>query len=174
MKDKKKSGQMKIQQTAFMLLGVTLFFALVGMALVGLKLSNLKGQANDLKEQNAQLLVSRLANSPEFSCGNSFYTSVSNCIDADKVMALKNQEAKYDGFWGTSNIEIRKIYPKINGEINCTKINYPNCNIIALHAGRVGTYEENFVTLCRKEIKNGVSYDKCEMAKLMVSFENVN
>ncbi|HLC77547.1 MAG TPA: hypothetical protein VJH92_00290 [Candidatus Nanoarchaeia archaeon] len=169
-----KKSQMKIQQTAFMLLGVTLFFALVGMAFVGLKLSGMKGEANDLKKQNAQLLVSKLANSPEFSCGDSFYTSKSNCIDADKVMALKAQEVKYSGFWGTSNIEIRRIYPKTNGEVNCTKTNYPNCNIIALHAGRVGTYEENFVILCRKEAKNGVSYDKCEMAKLMVSFENVN
>ena len=170
---KSKRSQMKIQQTAFMLLAVTLFFVLVGLAVLSFKFSGLKDTATDLKKENAQLLVAKLANSPEFSCGNGFGTGKIDCVDADKMMMLKQQEAKYDKFWGISNIEIRKIYPKISRDINCTIANYPNCNIIELHSGSKGTYEENFIILCRKENSNRGFYDKCEMAKLLVSYEKV-
>ncbi|MBI3622829.1 hypothetical protein HY212_01975 [Candidatus Pacearchaeota archaeon] len=168
---KSKRSQMKIQQTTFMLLAVTLFFALVGLAFVSFKFSGLKNEATDLKEKNAQLLVAKLASSPEFSCGNSFGNDKIDCIDANKVMALKQEENKYSSFWGVSNIEIIKIYPKINGNVECTSANFPNCNIIKIHPGGVsGTYEYNFVTLCRKETSHGNFYDKCELAKLLVSY----
>src|SRR3989344_1876541 len=118
----KNKAQMKIQQTAFMLLAVTLFFVLVGLAVVGFRLSGLKESATDLEQKNALLLVSKLANSPEFSCGESFGTRKTDCVDADKVMILKENEEKYQGFWGASNIEIKKIYPKINVEIKCSSM----------------------------------------------------
>jgi len=170
---KDRAGQMKIQQTTFMLLAVTLFFAMVGLAFVGFKISGLKNEATDVKQLNAQLLVTKLANSPEFSCGNSYGTSKINCVDAEKVMALKQNQEDYKGFWGVSNIEIRKIYPKMNGNVECTSVNYPNCNIIRIYPGNVvGTYESNFVSLCRKDSSNGNFYNKCEMAKLLVSYQN--
>ena len=88
-KIKMKQGQLKIQQMAFMLLAVTLFFVLVGMFVLALRFSGLKESATELEEKNAMLLVTRIANSPEFSCGNAFGKSRTNCIDADKVMMLK-------------------------------------------------------------------------------------
>ena len=61
-----------------------------------------------------------------------------------------------------------------NAEVPCTFQNYPNCNIINLISDDViGTYYSTFVALCRKEAKEGYYYDKCELAKLMVSFEVV-
>ena len=63
---KTKRSQMKIQQTAFMLIAMTLLFVLAGVFFLGFKLSGLKKQALSLEENNALLLVSKLANSPEF------------------------------------------------------------------------------------------------------------
>ena len=108
-KMKKKRAQLKIQQMAFMLMAITLFFILVGMFVLVIRFSNLKNVAEALEEKNAMLLVSRLANSPEFSCGNAF-GSKSSCVDADKVMVLKEESADYGSFWGVEKIEIRKIY----------------------------------------------------------------
>lgn len=164
-------AQMKIQQMIFMLLAVTLFFAIAGMFILVINFSNLRGLAENLDEKNAMLLVSKLANSPEFSCGEAFGSKRSGCVDADKLMALKNNIEKYKDFWGVSNIEIRKIYPKSDEEKNCVGRTYPNCNIIRLVNEDVSGFSvSNFVSLCRKEYSEKGEYDKCELAKLIVSY----
>ena len=162
-------GQLKIQQMAFMLIAVTLFFVLVGMFVLSIQLSGLKSSAAVLEEKNAMLLVTKLANSPEFSCGEAFKNKRTNCIDSDKVLILKENINKYDNFWGVENIEIRKIYP-ISEDKECTLDTYPDCNIIKIREGKITSEVSNFVSLCRKESIEGEVYDKCELAKLIVSY----
>ncbi len=161
-------AQMKIQQMAFMLIAVTLFFVLVGMFFVMVVFSNIKESASLLEEKNALLLVTKLTNSPEFSCENAFGGTKINCVDSDKVMALKNNIDKYSGFWGVSGIEIRKIYPEGSG-IGCTSENYPSCNEIKI-IQTSGTGVSNFIALCRKENINNLIQDKCELARIIVYY----
>ena len=172
MKEKtNKCGQFKIQQMAFMLIAVIFFFALIGIFVVAYNLSSIKEKANLLEEQNAMLLVSKLSNSPEFSCGQAFGESRTNCIDFDKIIALKEDISKYKKFWGVSNIEIRKIINSDN-EISCNLANYPNCNSLKLlESSSIGYDYSNFVSLCWKE-NDEISdvYDKCEIAKLIVRY----
>lgn len=172
-KIKNKRGQMKIQQMAFMLIAVMVFFALVGLLVVTIGFSGLKEKATALQEKNAMLLASKLANSPEFSCGQSF-GSKENCIDLDKVFVLKDKINNYKNFWGVSGIEIMRIYPKDSKLIECISSNYPNCNKITLISG-VGTSAENFVSLCRKEFdsETNLVYDKCELGKILVRYEKI-
>ena len=166
-------GQMKIQQTAFMLLAITVFFVLVGLFVLIFRVSSIKDTVEILEKDNAKLLVSKLANSPEFACGTAYGTLKSDCVDADKVMALKANINAYKNFWGVSNIEIRKIYPMGEGVI-CTTANYPNCDIIEVKTGEVyGVGVSNFISLCRKESIESYSYNKCELAELIVSYETV-
>lgn len=168
-----KFGQMKIQQMSFMLLGVFLFFALVGMIILTVSFSGLKQSATDLKEQNAILLVTKLANSPEFSCGNVFGNQKTDCIDEDKVMMLKENIGKYLDFWGVTNIEIRRIYPE-NKNITCTTSNYPDCDTIRLISKSNSGYDKsNFVALCRKEVYKNEVVNICEMAQIIVRYEEV-
>ncbi len=161
-------GQLKIQQMAFMLMAVTLFFVLVGMFVLVVKFSGMQESATALEEKNAILLATRLANSPEFSCGFSFDETKLVCIDVDKVMMLKENMVKYVNFWGVSNIEIRKIYPK--GDVMCNLQNYPNCNVIRIRDKEIsGTGQaKNFVSLCRKESFNGEIYNKCELGVIII------
>lgn len=163
-------GQMKIQQMIFMILAVFLLFVLVGIFFLSISLSNLKETATELEEKNALLLVSKLANSPELSCGEVFGTSRTNCIDFDKVMAI-NLES-YSDFWGLAKVEIRKIYPD-QGNVLCNNDNYPNCGVVKLVDREVdtSTYSSSFVSLCRKDTTEKIMYDKCELALLMVSSE---
>jgi len=167
----KDKGQVKIQQMAFMLIALTIFFVLVGLFVLGFNLSKIKGTANELENKNALFLASKLANSPEFSCGNSFGNNKLSCIDLDKVMALKENIEDYDRFWDVANIEIQKIYP-VEEEIICTKGNYPNCNFIKLREKELsGVDLYNFVSLCHKEKQGENFYDKCEIGRLMVFYE---
>ena len=168
---KSKKAQMKIQQMAFMLIAITLFFVLVGIFFIVIKVSELKGEASALEEENALLLVTKLANSPEFSCGESFGVGRVNCVDADKMMILRENADKYLNFWQVSNIEIRKIYP-LEKEVECTIGNYPDCNVIKLMEKEITMEHSNFVSLCRKDSFDGSVYDRCEIAKLMISYEN--
>lgn len=169
-----KKAQIKIQQMVFMLVAVTLFFALVAMFIIMIKFSGLNEDATRLEEKNAMLLATKLANSPEFSCGQVFGGDKTNCIDEDKIMVLKNNMIDYVGFWGKdiSNIEIRIIYP-VEETILCTAGNYPNCNVIRLFSDEVAGYgQPNFVSLCRKENIEGEIVDKCEIAKLTINYES--
>ncbi len=164
-----RKAQLKIQQMAFMLMAVTLFFVLIGMFVLTIYVSELKNSAAVLNEKNALLLVTKLANSPEFSCGEAFGSLRTNCIDADKVMILRERISEYEGFWDVENIEIRKIYPESENKI-CTLENYPDCDIIKIREGSITAEYSNFVSLCRKEAFEGESENKCELARLMISY----
>lgn len=182
----KKRGQLKIQQMAFMLLALTLFFGLIAMFFVSMKISNLKGKRTELEKENAMLLSSRIANSPEFACGSSFGSSKLSCVDADKFLVLKSDPElikKYkrvsgesdDTFWGSdANIVIRRIYPidKYNN-VECNLVNYPHCGILNLFSEEINSEYSTDILLCRKETSpiTGELYDKCEIAKLMVTFK---
>lgn len=169
MKKQTKKAQMKIQQMAFMLIAVVVFFSLIGIVILSFQFSDLKESAALLEERNALLLVTKLSNSPEFSCGEAFGTTRVNCVDLDKVMVLKQNIEKYKNFWDVENIEIRKIYPvEGGGEILCNSENYPNCNIIKLISdSEEGVGIANFVSLCRKEDGR----DKCELGKIIVIYK---
>lgn len=165
-----KKAQLKIQQMTFMLIAVTLFFVLVGMFLLSIALSNIKESSAELCEKNALLLVEKIANSPEFSCESAFGGTRINCVDADKVMALKDNLKYYTNFWGVSGIEIMKIYPK-RLDIECKRENYEDCSRIeVLNKNEEGIYYSNFVSLCQKAVVEGDIYDKCELAKIMIKY----
>ncbi len=157
---KNRRAQIKIQQTAFMLIAVVLLFAIVGLVFLSIRFYNVKKIATSLEEENAMLLVSKLANSPEFSCGNAFGSNRISCIDENKLMALEEHAEKYSEFWGVAKIEIRRISP----EKETIQILNKNVNMLPAVS--------NFVALCRKEAKDGLTYDKCDMAKLMISTED--
>ncbi|HLC86891.1 MAG TPA: hypothetical protein VJH65_01280 [Candidatus Nanoarchaeia archaeon] len=166
---KNRSAQLKIQQMAFVLVAVVLFFVVVGIFILKVSVANLREQKDVLEEDNARLLVAKLANSPEFSCGEGFGTARANCIDLDKVMMLKENIEKYTGFWGVGNIEIIRIYPvREEGNIECNLGNYPNCNWIKLKEGaETGFGGETYVSLCRKEKYTDKIDNKCEIGKLI-------
>lgn len=163
-------GQIKIQQTALMLMAITLFFILVGMFVLVFRFSDIRKMAVENEEKRAMLLVSKLASSPEFSCEDAFGAK-SNCIDADKVMVLLESIEIYRDFWEVAEIQIRKIYPETNEE--CTKDNYPDCGIINVLSKDIKKLASSsaFVILCRKEAGEYV-YDKCELGKLIVKGED--
>ena len=84
---------------------------------------------------------------------------------------LKKNIDRYDNFWGReTNIEIRKIYPE--GNVVCTQAKYPDCNLINLQSRPINVEHSNFVSLCRKDLVDGEVYDKCELAKIMVSYKD--
>lgn len=167
-----KKAQLKIQQMMFMVIGISILFALVGIFFLSISLSNISKISKESQQNNALLLISKLAKSPEFSCGNVFGSVSSNCVDFDKLISLLQRKEEYKDFWGVAKIEIKKIYP-LNSTI-CTQENYPNCGrlMIVNKSVKALAPSSTFIALCRKEVINSSIYDKCELAKLIVSGEN--
>ena len=161
---KKRKAQLKIQQMAFMLMALVLFFILASLFYLSLLYSNLKKEATRFEENNAVTLASMLAGSAEFTCGD-------YCVDTDRLIVLKDRSA-YKSFWPVVSIKVRKIYPTQSEEIECEKGNYPDCNLFTIYeSGKQGGSASSFVALCRKQVQEGYAKSVCELGQIIVGYE---
>ncbi len=169
-----KKAQLKIQQTAFLMIAITILFLLVGMFFFVTQFSKLKEEATLIREEKAIQMVSKLANSPEFSCGSSYGNERINCIDWSKIMYLKNNSESYKDFYDVSGVAINILFPRDSEEaIECNKSNYPECNKITIFDSEQGRPAINFVSLCRKAPSNSKNKDICVLARMTVYYEEV-
>jgi hypothetical protein len=162
----KKKGQLKIQQMAFMLIAVTIFFSLILLFYISMKTADLREDVLDSRREKAVGLVTKIAATPEFT-----FEGVSRAVDADKLMVLRNSK-KYENFWGVKGIVVRKLYP-VSEDVECTTGNYPNCNVIKLFTNKNVADVASYVSLCRKDEISGSSYNRCELALLMIEIDEV-
>ena len=166
---KNKKAQVQIQKTAFMLIALRVLFVLVFLFYISFKSASLNKDAETLRERSAVEVASRLASTPEFSCGRAYGSDKTYCVDLDKAFILSRNSEIYERFWEIENIEIRKLYP--NETEICTDSNYPNCGYIKIFDKPAeGVDRSSFVTLCHKEFVDGDVYDKCELGKLIVRY----
>ncbi len=174
-------AQLKIQEMAFFLVAIVLFFILVGLFAFSIIFSNLSKGATSAAEQRTLSSITNLADAPEFNCGEP------NCVDGDKIVGLM-QNVKYQKFWPFSSLRVLKSsgFPGNKNEsdwIKCTSTNYPNCDVFEIYDksrllekdGDKKRLNErtisNYVALCRVELENSENYKKCEIAKLIAGTE---
>jgi hypothetical protein len=171
---KSSKGQIKIQEMAFMLVGVIFFFGLVAIFMLSLLQTSLYGDINRLAREKNLVAVSALAEGPEFSCSK----SRANCVDEDKVVALTNN-SNYDNFWKFSSLSILRIsgFNKTPGErVICSRENYPNCDIHIIYTKEDKNIKKedvvgSYVALCRKELIDSYTYERCELSQFLVGTE---
>ncbi|MBI2628589.1 hypothetical protein HYW74_00715 [Candidatus Pacearchaeota archaeon] len=163
---KNNKAQLKIQQMAFMLVAVFLFFSLVLLLFFRFSLNDVGKTARELEIQKAEAMVVKLASSPEL-----IFENRPNSIDADKLMVLKS-ERKYKELWNVNGLIVRKIYPNtLKSEVECKSSNYPECNIIKVFTDKSIAPVKSYVALCRKQNNENGVYDKCELAVLMLDLK---
>ncbi|MAH06741.1 hypothetical protein CMI38_00645 [Candidatus Pacearchaeota archaeon] len=166
-----KKAQLKIQEMAFMILAVFLFFILVGVFVLSIVYSGIYEEANRIKEDRTLSAVVSLADSPELAC----ISAKSNCIDGDKLITLIDNN-RYENFWPFSSLRVIKASGFGVDEENlveCNFANYPNCDIFNVYDRNVSNERAiaSFVAFCRKEYENTYTYDKCEIAKIIAGTE---
>lgn len=169
-----KKGQLKIQEMAFMLLAVFLFFALVGVFVLTIFYSNLQNEATQIAEERTASAVAHLADTPELSCA----ISKTNCVDADKLVTLINKK-EYEKFWPFSSIKVityNGLGKKESELLDCTVANYPDCERFTIYDQHIQNERTtgSFVVLCRKAFQNEYVYDHCELAKIIAGTELKN
>ena len=164
-----RKGQLKIQQMAFILVALMIFFSIVTLLYFSIRLANLREDVELLREQEVIETVRKMSGTAEFA-----FTAedCSACIDLDKVLMLKERPS-YKGFWkNIALLQIARVYPFYGNEIECTRQNYPNCDKITIveeNKGLIG--HSAFVALCGYD--KSFSTNKCELGKIIMAFETI-
>ncbi len=163
-------GQMRIQQMAFVLVALMIFFAMAAVFYFAVRFSTLEKGVEDLREQEVIETVRKMSGSPEFAWTSG--GSCAACIDLDKVLVLKNRTS-YQGFWrNVALLKVERVYPDFGGNIDCTPQNYPNCDVITIIDEKTNLRgHKAFVSLCRYEAAEG--YNRCDLGKIVMAFETV-
>lgn len=158
-----KKGQLKIQEMAFVLIAIVVFFAMVALIYLSIRLANLRSDVTLQREEAAKQLVKKLSDIPEFS-----WAACPGCVDMDKVFVLK-ERAAYRKFWDIDYLMVEKVYPN-RTSAECNRANYPDCTKITLvnNTQNYGSPTSAFVALCRFEAAGG-GYTKCELGKIYAS-----
>ncbi len=162
-----RRAQFKIQQMAFVLVAIMIFFAIAALFYFSIRVGSLRESAESLAEQEAKELVRKLSETPEFS-----FSGCANCIDLDKILMLKDRRS-YEKFWELEFLMVEKVYPSSDASNNpggeCTRANYPNCKTITLtESENFGAPSSAFVSLCYWKAEKG-GYVKCELGRIYAS-----
>ncbi|MBI3334416.1 hypothetical protein HYZ97_02930 [Candidatus Pacearchaeota archaeon] len=158
-------GQVKIQEMAFVLIAIAVFFGLVALLYFSVRLNQLEGSALVFKDDAARALLRSLPSAPELQ-----WAACTSCIDLDKVIVFKEQgnSSRYAQVWELDYLAIERMYPiPVLGE--CVLGNYPACSTLTLlntsRPDRAPT--RAFVSLCRWDADT--SNEICELGVLLAS-----
>jgi hypothetical protein len=164
---------MNLKEMSFMVVALAIFFSLILLFYLAISLSGLKKDVQTGKRESSILLVAKLAGSPELACAG----GQSLCVDVEKLVALTNHQ-DYSRFWGNdiAGLRVERLYPlrEDNLTVICNNANYDKCTdfIIKPVSSKSGIIEDSsYVSLCRREFKNGYGYPECDLGKIIVSTE---
>lgn len=162
-------GQLKIQQMAFVLVAIMIFFTMAALFYFSIRYANLQEDAETLREQEVIETVRKMSGTSEFSWT---IEDCSTCVDFDKILILKERNS-YKGFWkNIALLQVARVYPSYGEGIECTRQNYPKCDTITLIEDERGFRGHRaFVALCRYDESLGIN--KCELGKIIMAFETV-
>jgi hypothetical protein len=116
---KYSKAQMKIQQMAFMLVTLMVFFSLVALIYFSISLSGLKKDVASLQDDEAKELARKMAGTPEL--GFTATSDCSSCIDYDKAKEIANEfknpdlHDKYQNLWNIDYLEIECVSSQGSG-----------------------------------------------------------
>ncbi len=162
-----KRAQFKIQQMAFMLVFVFIFFVLVGLFFLQLNLAGLRESAQQFEQEQVLSALVSWSQIPELSCSDN---SV-GCIDLDKVRIFKedsNYNRLYFSFWPVASVRVYKVASNFSlGEIECPNL---GCNYYSVfESGQQSSQRySTYVSLCQINRKENSVFKECEMATLSI------
>ncbi len=151
----RKRAQLKIQETAFMLLALIMLFALIFIFYSRLELASVYAEANQKNAENAIRMLNMLSVMPEFA-------GVERGMDYDKIISLRNVSG-YEQLWkGINKISVVKIYPKNESRT------------IIIYDGKKNadfTSYSTYTTLCVTRYRDWNEWQDCDLARLIVGIE---
>jgi len=154
-----KKGQFKIQQMAFMIVGLLIFFVLVALAFLAWQYRSIQNNYEDLQQELAITSLKTIAGMPELACSE----SKELCLDEDKLEVMIKEKGY--NIWPVASINVTKIYPA-DKFVKCPG---QECNVYEIYNSGQKNMQmvSTYVSICKK-IKETSFYDKYEIGKLIV------
>jgi|GEM_PF-2904430 hypothetical protein len=164
-----KSAQFQIQQMAFMIIAIFIFFALAAIFVLQISLSDLEGSSADIKTEKAINFLSTIPSMTELS----FDDSCPNCLDRDKLVVLSDFGVEYKRFFPLESLKAFKVYPVPEDNIVAGELNCPSRDCIVIFEGSNTSFQEyaTFVPVCTKSRRQGILRKECEVWKLVGGIE---
>ncbi len=166
-----KKAQFKIQQMAFMLVAIFIFFTLVGLFILQMNLGGLRYSAEQLEREQVLSALLSWSELPELSCSD----GSSGCIDEDKIVVLSSEDFNrlYSSFWPVASIRVYMVNANFsNGEIECPG---QGCNYYNVYESGQSSSEmvASYVSLCKTVKTEGPVFKRCEMATLSIGIKSI-
>lgn len=163
-------GQLKLQEMSFVLVALMIFFGLVALVFISVRVSHLKSGAQDLKDDAAREAVRRIAGSPEL-----VWAGCPGCIDADKAFVLKERirvNQSVAAIWQFTYLALEWVYPPQPGS-ECTSATYPSCTSLTLieRTEHHGIASSAFVNLCHWNTKQDSM--QCDLGRVVAAGNEV-
>ncbi len=158
------SGQMKIMQMSFMIIGVFFFFVLVGLFVMGIMFADVRENAEELARAQAISSIEGIAGMSELNYKQSWSMS----LDEDKLRVMAGGfAARYEEFWPIASLEVYKICPDCNEIVECPA---SECNHYDVYDSGQRNVEKvsSYVSICKRTLEFEGFYDRCEIGKLVV------
>ena len=163
-KPNSKKADMQIQQMAFMIVAVFIFFGLVALFFANIQIRKIKNTASSLQTEQAISSLQVIADMPEFS----YSRTETMTLDEDKLQIMSGNFSKqYVDFWPVASIEVYKIYPSFSEIIKCPAANCNYYKIYDNNQTNKKTYA-TFVSICSKQRESNSFFDRCTIGKLVV------
>jgi hypothetical protein len=166
-------AQMKIQQMAFMIIAVFIFFVMVGLFFLNYHVRTISYSYNEIQEQKAVSSLSAIANMPELNCED----SKENCIDLDKLKVISQFSQNYTSLWPVYSISVYRVAAEGDEIIFGNEVRCPatGCNVYhILESEETTSTYSKFVNICSKQRRqDNRIYDQCEIGKLVVGIKEI-
>ena len=160
-------GQMKIMQMSFMIVGVFIFFVLVGLFFFVIVFNDVRSEAEALAREETISSLGVIAAMPEL---NYDYREALS-VDEDKLRVMLGEAGEdMAEFWPVASLEFYKIYPAFDDVIDCPA---PDCNRYEiLDSGQNSTEKfSSYVSICSRIKESGSVYDRCEVGKIVAGIK---
>jgi len=162
-------GQMKIMQMSFMIIGVFLFFILVGLFVLGIMLGDIRGSAEELAREEAISSLETIASMSEFSYNSDW----SMAVDEDKLdVFASGVNISYEELWPFASLKFYKVYPVFDEAVKCPSA---NCNYYEVYNSGQQDVESvsSYVSICKKVREVDSTYNRCEVGKIVVGVKKL-
>lgn len=154
-----KLGQWKIQQMAFMVLAVFIFFVLVGLFFLTWSSRDVRNSYEELEKEQAISSLKVITDMAEFNCDS----RESLCVDKDKLRIMRgNRSLNYAEFFEVESIEFYVL-----GNSSERFLIYDSGQS---EQKKYSTY----VSICEKDSLGGYVYDNCDIGKVLVGVKLVD
>jgi hypothetical protein len=162
-----KKAQTRIQQMAFMIVGLLFFFILVALFFLAWQYKSLRSGYELSQKDQAISSLKVISGMVELNCDS----SREFCMDEDKLEIMSKKD--YSQIWPVASIRVLKVYPAFTRIIKCPA---QGCNEYVIYdSGQSGTKEfSTYVSICKNLKENTFPYERCEIGKLLVGVKLIS